>query len=143
MQLSVILFLSLLLHQSCDESDETEDEIQQEVETTGGETTTKSIFSLWIRSDGRSINFSGGDFNRSTSFRFEFNLGSSCNCRIKTLGSETHGTLTLSNCSWNFDGPGDPGCSLDEGTSSYHKSGDVLRWSCYVLNRPSPCGIYN
>ena len=63
----------LFLSQSCgNDKGSYGDEDQQEEESTN-----KNLFSLWRRSDGRSIDLSGTEFNRSTSFTFEFNLGSS------------------------------------------------------------------
>lgn len=132
------LALVLLLVNSCGGNDDDDNEIQQEAETSD-----KNLFSLWKRSDGDTLDLRGSVFNRSRSTNIVFDLGSSCRCFFKILGSQTSGTFSYSSCSWNFDGPGDPGCSQQNGTSTYRKSGNFLRLSCDLFHRPATCGQYN
>ncbi len=113
---------------------------QQEEEET---TTSKSFFSEWRRNDGLILNLRNADFNRSLPFSFPINLGSSCRCTLRITGTENSGTFNLTACSWRSDGPGDPGCFQQGGTSAYQKNGKFLNWVCRVSDVPASCGNYN
>lgn len=106
---------------------------------------SKSIFSQWTRNDNLlSFDLTGQSFSTAFNMQFLLSTGELCQCVCFLIGSESSGTISVSNCTYQGGGSGDPNCpNLWENGGDpydYTKSGVTLT----LCDDPNvDCGTYN
>ena len=128
-----MLFLSFIFLSCGSEGSGGRDAPQQEEE--------KSIFSIWTRDDGFSLNFEGARFNTSFVTTAIFADGAKCSCRGVISGAESLGAIKASSCSYIGGGSGDPGCVFYDNNGvpyTYTKENSTLLF----CSAPNDCGTY-
>jgi hypothetical protein len=105
--------------------------------STGGATAaldscgTKSLFSVWTDNEGTSvIDYSLSTWGNHTS-DVVAKSGATCSLTASYGGNECKGTIKYTS-TWNFDGPGDPGCKSLESTQTFTKGPDNILKTCFV-----------
>lgn len=109
----------------------------------GSSSNGKDLFNVWTRDDqALSFDIRGASFNITFDMSFALSTGETCICDTVISGNQSSGSVSVTSCSYDGGGSGDPDCAglWENGGSAYtySKSGNVLT----LCNDPSDCGAY-
>jgi hypothetical protein len=128
MRLHILIGIACLslAFSACGKSDGTSDSSSDQAANTagtGGDTSSKSIFSLWNEENNTfQLDFRSAQFGVSSVVYITSGTVGSCTCNVMIQGSQTAGTMVFSNCT-----NGSVACVSLRPSGSYTKSSSSLQ----------------
>ena len=97
----------------------------------GGDSSSsdKELFSLWNdTSDNSPLDLTGGSLGSTMTLSLFEADGSQCDCNLRLIGTESSGSYTLNNCTYDYgsSADGDPGCEAYNHSGTYSKTSNSL-----------------